>query len=222
MKKKCLFILSLLLLTTSVFSLDLSTGYYFGINRGIFQSHDYDYKDELDDIPIESLNRFNIGATFSFFLDFSFSSLLSLQPEFQYLHTSMIGSDSETTLIEYKEKVNALFIPLLLKFKFGEEDSIKFTIFGGPAYILILDNVKGKIKYKLDIEDNQNKYTYEPSDNSILGSTIGIGAEAPTDKGYFFLDFRFLNSYGNSFKKYNNNIYSFCLNIGNCLSFKKL
>ena len=81
----------------------------------------------------------------------------------------MIGSDSETTLIEYKEKVNALFIPLLLKFKFGEEDSIKFTIFGGPAYILILDNIKGKIKYKLDIEDNQNKYTYEPSDNSILG-----------------------------------------------------
>ena len=218
-----------LLITTSLFAMDIKTGGNIGLNGSANTGSDWQKPIKDSGFSNEVKLGFEMGA----FWEIPINDLFSVQPEINFLlvRAGYSGTDHRegfdgytytpyTVDIKFSQTLKILEIPVLAKLNFGTKT--KFFLLAGPIVEIILGDVT------TNWEENENTYSgffgytaYDkhdyvssPDNRFILGGTVGLGFSIPTSEGRFILDLRYRTTFTKIFNNDNTMVNTVGLRIG--------
>ena len=201
--KKILFFIVCLVVTTSLFALDVTMGGAIGINYGWNSGDDWDNmldgrkQSLLMTSPTATVtDSAEIGVEVGAFWDIAVNNFFSIQPELN-LVLLFVGVKDEYEIytptysfISRNLTFKATFfeIPILAKFNFGT-GKVKFSVFAGPSLIIMLGDLNSDAD-NYDFYD-ENDYDKKIDYYLLLGCAVGAGCSIPAGSGKFILDLRY-------------------------------
>lgn len=131
-----------------------------------------------------SLTGFTVGG----FYTFSLSPKFAIQPEVYYATYGEKESDPGDSFIFYKEQLNYIHVPVLLKFKLGGGGFMPH-LFAGPYMSFLVSgtgtdyNLDGSVFETFDVKPFHK--------SSVYGFTFGLDLEKKLEKVLLVLDVRY-------------------------------
>lgn len=168
-----------------------------------------------DDFPVQGItleNKLAPSYTVGLIANYGFNSSFSIQPEVLYSQLStQFKANIQGETLTLRADVNALEIPVLFKYSFGER--VRLFVNAGP-FIYYLLNGQTKLSFQGDSETD--KITYDQNDGRLnYGATAGIGATIPLGPGSLLAEGRFNYTLGDNAKNTTHeNLKVFNLSVG--------
>jgi len=227
--KKILFIIMCLLISTSLFAIDIKTGLTAGLN--LSSNTGSDWQDMVNEMGFS--NDFRLGFEMGAFWEIPINDLFSIQPEINFLllrtgcsgrtdfpiyddYTGMM-IDYYSAKIEYGYMTRIFEVPVLAKLNFGS-DKAKFFILAGPIFSILIGNINESYKMTTDsysyFGDDQSDSSIKPDNRVLWGGAIGFGFSIPTNDGRFILDLRYRTTFTNMLKDFNLTVNTIGFRIG--------
>jgi len=225
--KRILFIIICLLISTSLFAIDIKTGGNIGLNLSGFSGSDW--QDMIDVMGWD--NKYRLGFEMGAFWEIPVNHFFSIQPELNFLmvRTGFDGfyyqyfDESDTSLGGYtintisSNTFKIFEIPVLAKLNFGS-DKARFFLLAGLMLEIIIGDVSYSTKYDdpygYGNNDDQESASSAPDNRVILGGAAGLGFSIPAGDGRFIFDFRYRTTFSKVFNDINIIINTFGLRLG--------
>jgi len=193
--KKLGLVLICMLLTASLFAMDITFGAAAGVNTSFQTGSDWTDQFENSDINNSYLRfGFEIGA----FVNFAINKLFSIQPEFNYIMMRFGSHGKEEDFLPARKRtsrLNVVEIALLPKFSFPTSLG-DFSVLMGPALQFMIGNMKTKDSID-DIEVLISNEELEK--NYMLSGVFGLGYARPYGSGLLMFDARYRRTFTQPF-----------------------
>lgn len=155
-------------------------------------------------VSFNTISTYTIGAV----SEFGLSPNLSIQPELNYAekgfkvnpdagNISILGTTinlggSAVTSVKYID------LPVLLKYKFGEPDGVRWYVTAGPTFGYAASgsvDTYADVIIKVKLLSMPIDFTANGFNQFEVGGAIGGGVEIPTNNGKFFADVRYTRGF---------------------------
>jgi len=166
------------------------TGWKIIDNDGSFNLLDVIYR------PYEAYNTF--GYQFGGIYEIGVSDFISIQPELLFLQKGVKFIPSGLTSVrDYTISLNYIELPVLMKFKFGDQDKTNFFVTAGPSFgytasgntKLVTAIFGGSKEEERDLSFNSDDDGYRRFETS---ASLGLGLALPIGNGKLVFETRYL------------------------------